>query len=73
MSDAPRQGWRWFKCEYCGIVWRETTRDALSPSVESCPGCNADCRPEKYMVDETIEVDEMRNLTAKGRVVHVIS
>jgi len=56
-----RQGWRTFHCE-CGLMFCETTRDFLSPSLTTCPKCNSDTFPIDSWKDETVKVDECSNL-----------
>lgn len=61
-KKPQRQGWRTFHCS-CGIMWAQTTRDYLSPSLDNCPKCNEDCFPIDSWQDTSIEVDKCSNLT----------
>ncbi len=64
MNDRVRQGWRWFSCGYadgCGRQWKETCRDAASPSGENCT-CGEFIPPDKSEVDPAVTVDTWGNL-----------
>lgn len=59
---AIRQGWRFFVCDECGHTWHEASRDAASPSGDACAKCGVWCQPDDYEIDETVPVDEFKNL-----------
>ena len=61
-ASGCRRGWRVFKCDTCHVWWWIPTRDHSSPSVESCPTCNADLFPQYNESDDRLECDEMGNL-----------
>lgn len=52
------QGWRIFYCDDCGHIWKETSRDAASPSGDTCPNCSHWVTPGDYELDPTIPIDE---------------
>lgn len=70
MSDLPetrflpRSGWRGFLCD-CGHVWKQATRDYLTPSKETCPNCQSDESPMCRWPDATLEVDSWGNLIGR--------
>ena len=64
MPPSPRQGYRNFVCDECGCRFTIATRDFRSPSIESCPKCNADAPPEKGWPDASLEVDKVGNLAS---------
>ncbi len=68
--SASRKGWRVFKCK-CGSRWKIATRDRFSPSLESCPDCNADIFPYDDVPDETLLTDAMGNLISPPAVVRL--
>ncbi len=68
---TTRQGYRSFKCEECGCGFFIATRDHTSPSVESCPKCNADVGVDKHWPVEGIKVDHLGNLVVKPEI-HIL-
>ena len=56
------QGWRQFECEECGCIFKISTRDYRSPSLDTCPVCNGECFPFKCWEDLTLVVDAYKNL-----------
>lgn len=58
-----RRGWRRFKCDDCGLAWRSPSRDRFSPSVEACPRCHMDAQPHDSVVDTSLKVDALGNLS----------
>lgn len=62
-TPKSRQGWRTFTCYECQHTWEEPTRDAYSPSGETCPKCREGyVQPNAYRLDPTLPVDEFGNL-----------
>jgi len=57
-----RAGWRYFRCEDCGHLWKQTTRDCDSPSGENCPRCGEWWFPYLAERDATIVIDELGSL-----------
>lgn len=62
VTEKCRQGWRYFTCEDCRYSWRETCRDANSPSGVDCLRCHTHIPPERFVIDATVKVDRMGNL-----------
>jgi len=57
-----RAGWRTFHCTDCDGRWERATRDAMSPSNDTCPFCYSDVHPHGGKVDTTLLVDASLNL-----------
>ena len=64
MPHSPRQGYRNFVCDECGCRFTIAARDFKSPSIESCPKCNADTPPDKGWSDASLAVDKVGNLAS---------
>lgn len=58
IPNTERHGWQTFVCEECMCKWEQTTRDYMSPSVDSCPNCNWDCRPVDGQSDRELPLDK---------------
>ena len=54
-------GYRYFRCEDCGMTWREPCRDHQTPSGSDCPNCQAFTRPHRSALAD-LPVDEFGNL-----------
>lgn len=77
-----RAGWITYKCDECGTEWTELTRDALSPSGETCINaqgrsaaieCDSypgNCRPQSGEVHGW-PLDVVDAMLSQGRVVRV--
>lgn len=57
-----RRGWRTFHCDECGLQWELATRDAMSPSGDTCPECDEVNFPKSYRIDADIVCDKWGNL-----------
>ena len=56
-----RAGWRHFKCEECGRLWKETSRDRFSPSGVDCGCCGEWVSPCSNSTKPKVSVDDMGN------------
>jgi len=57
-----RRGWRTFLCDECGHHYEAATRDAMSPSGDTCPECNEVNFPTEYRIDAELPCDDYGNL-----------
>jgi hypothetical protein len=60
-----RRGWRTFRCDGCdgcGHHYEAATRDAMSPSGDTCPECGEVNFPDKYRIDADLPCDDYGNL-----------
>jgi hypothetical protein len=71
MTDTPetdnpprlvRRGWRTFRCDACGHHYEAATRDAMSPSGDTCPECSEVNFPCEYRIDADLPCDDYGNL-----------
>lgn len=62
-EPGSRRGWRLFHCDACNRLYWRATRDALSVSGCVCC-CGEDVRPRDFLLDDSLPVDNMLNLTA---------
>lgn len=67
------QGWRYFHCEKCKFKWRETCRDASTPSGSICPRSKHITSPFKFKLDATVQVDDHKNLSGPTLIEPVIT
>lgn len=62
VSRPIRRGWRMFLCDECGFHYEAATRDAKSPSGDTCPKCSEDIYPIAHRIDAELACDEWGNL-----------
>jgi hypothetical protein len=62
MKRLVRRGWRSFLCDECGHHYEAATRDAMSPSGDTCPECNEANFPNEYRIDAELPCDASGNL-----------
>ena len=62
MQRLIRRGWRTFLCDECGYHYEAATRDAMSPSGDTCPECNEVNFPTEYRIDAELPCDDYGNL-----------
>lgn len=60
-NGSPRAGWRFFLCNDCGEMWRASTRDFRSPSIDDC-SCGNSVPPYAGESDPSLPVDRAGNL-----------
>jgi hypothetical protein len=62
MKRFVRRGWRTFFCDECGHRYEAATRDAMSPSGDTCPECNEANFPTEHRIDAELPCDASGNL-----------
>lgn len=63
-------GWRYFTCEGCGVSFKESTRDATSPSSSVCAEhCGEVVRPFAFEFVWDMPLDSSKNLLESKTVV----
>lgn len=62
VARLVRRGWRTFLCDECGHHYEAATRDAMSPSGDTCPECNEVNFPSEYRIDAELHCDNYGNL-----------